>query len=212
VSGSTFVWTDTEVVNGLTYYYRISAVNSVGEGPLSGEQPATPSQGGASLPGQITDLKLTKDGDEITLSWTTPNDGGSAIQGYKIYRSTSSSSAFYLATISPANSYSETLPTEDTYYYWVVAFNEIGDGPMPNSAVSSEVSGSAGMGDLTFIIIIIVVLVVGVVLVLYLVMRRGKAIKPSSGQTRQGPAQARCPSCGAPLTGGPFCGNCGRKM
>ena len=35
-------WTDSPVANGTTYYYQVSAVNSVGEGALSNERSATP--------------------------------------------------------------------------------------------------------------------------------------------------------------------------
>jgi hypothetical protein len=40
--GNVTSFTDSSVVNGVTYYYRVSAVNSVGEGALSGELSATP--------------------------------------------------------------------------------------------------------------------------------------------------------------------------
>ena len=33
VSGSTFGYTDTGLTNGTIYYYEITAINSVGEGP-----------------------------------------------------------------------------------------------------------------------------------------------------------------------------------
>ena len=36
-------YTDAGIANGVTYYYRISAVNAIGEGPRSGEVSATPS-------------------------------------------------------------------------------------------------------------------------------------------------------------------------
>jgi parallel beta-helix repeat protein len=40
--GNTLTYADTGLTNDMTYYYRISAVNSVGEGPLSTEALATP--------------------------------------------------------------------------------------------------------------------------------------------------------------------------
>jgi fibronectin type 3 domain-containing protein len=40
--GTVTSYADTTVTNGLTYYYRVSAVNSAGEGPLSNEAQATP--------------------------------------------------------------------------------------------------------------------------------------------------------------------------
>ena len=40
--GNVTSYTDSTVTNGTTYYYKVSAVNSVGEGAQSGEQSATP--------------------------------------------------------------------------------------------------------------------------------------------------------------------------
>src|SRR3989440_336768 len=41
--GNVLTYTDTAVTNGVTYYYQVSAVNGVGEGPRSNEASATPS-------------------------------------------------------------------------------------------------------------------------------------------------------------------------
>src|SRR5207253_2935867 len=41
--GAVTSYTDTAVTNGVTYYYQVSAVNNVGEGPRSNEASATPS-------------------------------------------------------------------------------------------------------------------------------------------------------------------------
>jgi len=42
--GNVTTYDDSAVANGTTYYYKVSAVNSVGEGPLSTETSATPTQ------------------------------------------------------------------------------------------------------------------------------------------------------------------------
>ena len=49
VSGSTFGYTDTGLTNGTIYYYEITAINSVGEGPPSSQLPGVP--GGPNLGG-----------------------------------------------------------------------------------------------------------------------------------------------------------------
>ncbi|TLX83540.1 MAG: fibronectin type III domain-containing protein, partial [Thaumarchaeota archaeon] len=44
VSGSTLSYTDTTSSNGITYYYTVTATNSVGDSPSSNEVSATPQQ------------------------------------------------------------------------------------------------------------------------------------------------------------------------
>jgi predicted phage tail protein len=44
--GNTLTYVDNDVVNGQTYYYRVSAVNALGEGPLTGSVVAKPNVGG----------------------------------------------------------------------------------------------------------------------------------------------------------------------
>jgi LPXTG-motif cell wall-anchored protein len=40
--GNVTTYTDDEVVNGQTYWYKVSAVNAVGEGAMTGTESATP--------------------------------------------------------------------------------------------------------------------------------------------------------------------------
>ncbi|NLX46554.1 MAG: hypothetical protein GXY70_00045 [Euryarchaeota archaeon] len=46
--GDVTTYTDSAVVNDQTYYYRVSAVNDVGEGPLTSSEDATPTADGGS--------------------------------------------------------------------------------------------------------------------------------------------------------------------
>lgn len=77
---------------------------------------------------------------QVSLNWTVPaSDGGSAITGYKVYRSTTSNAETLLA--SPAGT--GTIYTDfavvngTTYYYKVTAVNAVGE-----SALSNELSGT----------------------------------------------------------------------
>ena len=45
-AGNVLTYTDSSVTNNQTYYYKISAVNNVGEGPKSSEASATPTADG----------------------------------------------------------------------------------------------------------------------------------------------------------------------
>jgi hypothetical protein len=48
--GNVTTWTDSSAANNTTYYYRVSAVNSAGEGPGSNELSATPTKKGGGGP------------------------------------------------------------------------------------------------------------------------------------------------------------------
>lgn len=81
---------------------------------------------------------------EVTLSWTTPLDGGSAITSYSILRGTSPGSLTPLVTVS-GNSYTDVAPTGGaTYYYAIVANNAAGA-----SGQSAEQTVVAGAGSPT---------------------------------------------------------------
>jgi fibronectin type 3 domain-containing protein len=141
-------FTDTSVVNGVTYYYRVSAVNSFGEGDLSYSVSATPYvtyYGGgsvyyppynpATIPGQVTNLSATKNTNNYAvLNWTAPYNGGSSIQQYRIYRGTSAGSDSLLANTSSATYTDSGVSTGHTYYYRVKAVNTIGESGWSNQA------------------------------------------------------------------------------
>jgi hypothetical protein len=81
-------------------------------------------------------LSATAADSAVSLSWTTPSDGGSSITGYYIYRGTSSGGESLLTTVGVTNSYSDTSVTNGTaYYYEVAAVNGVGTG-----ALSTEVA------------------------------------------------------------------------
>ena len=74
----------------------------------------------------------------VTLSWTTPADGGAAITGWAIYRATTSGAEQLIQTISSGTSYVDnTVTGGTTYYYKVAAINRNGTG-----VLSREVSAT----------------------------------------------------------------------
>ena len=72
---------------------------------------------------------------QVSLSWTPPSsNGGSAVTGYKLYRSTASGAETLLVTLGNVTSYSDGgLANGTTYYYKVTAVNALGE-----SALSGE--------------------------------------------------------------------------
>jgi len=130
---------DSGLANGVAYFYRVSAVNSVGEGAPSNEATATPTLG--SVPGAPTNLTASPARPRgVALSWTAPtNTGGSAITGYEIWRGTGAGLETKLTTTGTATSYKDTSAQKSVrYFYFVRAVNAVGAGPS-----SQEVSAVA---------------------------------------------------------------------
>jgi len=69
----------------------------------------------------------------IDLSWSAPNDGGSPILSYNIYRGTVSTGETFL-TSTAGTSYTDTPPAPGMYFYVVTAVNAIGEGPASTEA------------------------------------------------------------------------------
>ncbi len=133
--GNVFAYHDKGLTNGQTYYYKVSAKNSMGEGARSDSVSATP----MTIPGPPLGVSVQTGDRQIELTWLAPiDDGGSAITHYTIYRATTPNDEAFLVAVGSGLSYTDTGVTNGvTYYYIVSASNSLGEGPM-----SSEVSGT----------------------------------------------------------------------
>ena len=134
-TSNSFSYTDTNVDHGSTYYYVVTAVNSVGEGNYSEEvQSVIP----ATVPATPQNLVASLDTNmSISLAWDPPVDnGGAIITEYRIYKSTINNTEYELISSSTTPNYTDYLISEgQTYYYVVTAVNSVGE-----SAYSNEVS------------------------------------------------------------------------
>ena len=74
VKGVSFV--DTAVVNGVTYYYVVSAANSLGESGDSGEASATPDIPSDLVAAALTAPDNVATGSPVAVTVTTKNQGG----------------------------------------------------------------------------------------------------------------------------------------
>jgi parallel beta-helix repeat protein len=132
-------YNDTNVINGVTYYYRVSAVNEIGEGSLSEEVNEKP----LSVPSEPRVLSAKSGDAYINLSWTAPASyGGSIIIRYNIYRGTSPEEQSFLGDTENISYFNDTNVTNAIlYYYKISAVNEVGEGALSNyvSAKSLEV-------------------------------------------------------------------------
>jgi hypothetical protein len=109
-----------------TYYFRVAAVNQVGQGAWSSIFSAT-TAGVPSAPGTPS----SSSGDQsFTISWSAPSsNGGSAVTGYKA-RVSSNSDMSGSSWEDVGNVSSKTwtgLTNGTTYYGQVLAYNAVGD-------------------------------------------------------------------------------------
>jgi predicted phage tail protein len=117
----------TGLVNGITYYFKVTAVNQVGEGP-GAEAKAVP----VTVPGAPAGLAATPGNGQVALSWTAPaSDGGSPVTGYDLYVGTTAdfSGGAPLATVTSTAIRVTRLVNGTTYYFKVTAVNQVGEGP-----------------------------------------------------------------------------------
>ncbi len=91
-------------------------------------------------------LSGTRDQDGSHLEWVAPDNGGSEIAGYKVYRGTSSNGETLLfTTTNPSTKITDAgAPEGGTLYYKVQAVTAAGDGALSNeTALISTVSGNS---------------------------------------------------------------------
>ncbi len=134
VSKATYV--DASVVNGVTYYYTVRAVNAAGSSGTSNEAAATPSP--PSPPSAPGGLVATAASNRVDLTWTA-SDSATA---YNVYRSLTpgahtGSEAPFAAGVS-GTTYADTTAVNGTTYYYVVTATNAGG----ESGNSNEVSAT----------------------------------------------------------------------
>src|SRR5438876_1179641 len=121
-------WSDTTVVDGTQYYYKVRATNSAGDSPNSNEA------NGIALLAAPTALTATAvSSSQISLSWT---DNSAAETGFKIEQSPVDDLRFTQVATVGANvgAFTDSGLAEGTkYYYRVRAYNTL-----VNSGYTSE--------------------------------------------------------------------------
>jgi hypothetical protein len=87
-------------------------------------------------------LVATRDGDAVNLAWSIPEDGGSPLSGYRLYRGVEGGAEALLASFgADVNSHTDNDAGAANYYYRVTASNANGEGAssprvFPTSAAS----------------------------------------------------------------------------
>ena len=132
--------TVTGLTAGTSYSFTVAATNALGTSGPSNALSATPLPA-PTAPGAPNLTGAAAGDDSVSLTWTTPTDGGSAITGYKVYRGTSTGTETLLTIVGAVNGYADhTAVNGTTYFYVVRAANGVGDGLPSNERSAMPVS------------------------------------------------------------------------
>ncbi len=145
--GNVLTYLDTGLSNGQTYYYKVSAINAIGEGSQSDEVSATP----GTVPSAPQNLIVIPGDSFVNLTWMPPaSDGGSAILNYTIYRGTAPGAEVFLLVIGPSLGYIDSgLTNGQTYYFKVSATSATGEGAQSNEASATPANVPSEPQNLT---------------------------------------------------------------
>ncbi len=121
INADVYSFNDTNVSVRYTYTYSITAVNGVGEGLNTSEKSIR-----WYVPSAPGNFNAERGDGYVLLSWSKPSDdGGTHILGYVIYRNNQALVSLDASTVS----YNDTdINVSNSYTYYVVAFNGVGEG------------------------------------------------------------------------------------
>ena len=106
------------VASGIIEYVSKIIEGNISISQNTPKQPDAPRLSNASTPTQPL---------RVIVNWTAPNDGGSEIISYDLYRSELKGQKFAAIQKNiPGLTFTDTLPSEGTWHYYVVATNSIG--------------------------------------------------------------------------------------
>ncbi len=157
ISGNLTAYNDSITVAAGSYFYWVSANNSIGESPHSNQV----SNVSITAPSAPLGLTAIQNGNEIILNWSAPTySGQSDLIGYYIYKSfNSGQETNFNQTFPTTTSYLDTLFVNNTVvYYEVAAINSIGLSPFTPEVnvttvgiplVPQQLTATAGNGNVT---------------------------------------------------------------
>lgn len=143
--GNVLAFTDSGLPDGATRYYRFSAVNGDGEGPLSPVVNAS-AKAPPTIPRNVAAAAIGR--GNLTLTWDLPQYNGSAdVTSYNVYRSLSENGTYSLLGSPTQRRQNDTGHGDnETFWYAISAVNVHGEGPrtLPRPARTPSVPGAPG--------------------------------------------------------------------
>jgi len=177
VDPSTHQYNDTEVGNGLDYFYSVTAENGERESQQAMSVIGSPRRI-ISIPSSPTALEVEYVDNTVIVSWSPPDeDGGSPITKYYVERIDPRGSVREFIFDSDITSFVDDEIEEGmTYSYIVYADNEEGrsSGSDPVDVVIPERTNGEDEKNLLWLWIGVIVLILVIILILVYVMRRSK--------------------------------------
>jgi len=130
------LYTNTGLLSGTTYYYKISAHNSGGTSQLSSNASAM------TVPAVPSNISLVATStNSITVRWSSVNGA----TGYKVYRGMSDDDRYdTVYTVRSTSCIDSVLSSGTTYYYKISAYNSGGEG------LKSQTAQMATIPDVPF--------------------------------------------------------------
>ncbi len=127
-------YNDSNVKNGITYSYYVTAVNSAGESDKSNVVNAMP----MSFPSSPINLSAVSGDGYVNLTWKKPaDDGGSSIIEYRVYRGLSSGNEIVIAAPHSTFYNDTSVINGKTYFYYVTAMNSVGESDKSNEITAT---------------------------------------------------------------------------
>ena len=132
-------YSNTGLVSGICYQYRVSAINPIGVGDASNTASVT-TFSESSAPRSLNASAVSP--SQINLSWLAPaSSGRTPVNGYKIERRNACTASFIIVVANTTNTntaFSNTGLTNGTcYQYRVYAHNAVGTSPASNNATAT---------------------------------------------------------------------------
>ena len=136
----------TGLTNGKTYNVFVRAKNSVGSGLWSSNAAGTP-VAAATVPGKVGRPLVSAGDGSLTVSWSAPSNGGSAITGYDVRARSQDGTHEVTRGTSGTTSVTVTRLTNDkSYNVFVRARNSVGSGSWSDSASGTPVAAATAPG------------------------------------------------------------------